>query len=204
MDVIGIDPHKGLHTAAILGADETLLDQRHVVAGEGQRDELLALAGRFTPRLWAIESASGWGALLAQQLVAAGEAVVDVPPTLSARARLLDAGSGSKTDRHDARSAAIVALRHRGLRTVGTEDYSAVLRLLADRHHDLVAARTRAVCRLHALLCLLIPGGKPRRLNEQTARTALENVRCTSLVDVERKAPRHRSARRSPSPRRPT
>jgi transposase len=187
MYVIGIDPHKGSHTAAVLDTDEKVLGERRVVAGDGQRDELLAFAERFTPRLWAIESATGWGALLAQQLVAAGEAVVDVPPTLSARARLLDAGSGSKTDRHDARSAAIVALRHRHLRAVGTEDYSAVLRLLANRHHDLVAARTRTVCRLHALLCLLIAGGRPRRLNEKTARAALENVRCTSLIDVERK-----------------
>lgn len=188
MYVIGIDPHKGSHTAAVLDADEELLGERRVVAGEGQRDELLAFAEGFTPRLWAIESATGWGALLAQQLVAAGEAVVDVPPTLSARARLLDAGSGSKTDRHDARSAAIVALRHRHLRAVGAEDYNAVLRLLADRHHDLTAARTRTVCRLHALLCLLIAGGQPRRLNEQAARTALAEIRCSSVIDVERKA----------------
>jgi len=188
MYVIGIDPHKGSHTAAVLDAGEELLGELRVVAGEGQSDELLAFAERFTPRLWAIESASGWGALLAQQLVAAGEAVVDVPPKLSARARLLDADNNDKTDRHDARSVATVALRRRGLRAVGTTDYTMVLRLLADRHHDLVAARTRTVCRLHALLCLLIAGGRSRRLNEQTARAALENVRCSSLVDVERKA----------------
>jgi transposase len=189
MYVIGIDPHKGSHTAAVLDRSEEVLGELRVVAGEGQHDQLLAFAEPFEPRLWAIESATGWGALLAQQLVAAGEAVVDVPPTLSARtARLLDAGSNDKTDRHDARSAAIVALRHRDLRTVGTEDYSAVLRLLADRHHDLVAARTRTVCRLHALLCLLIPGGRPGRLNEQAARAALAGIRCSSVVEVERKA----------------
>jgi hypothetical protein len=137
--------------------------------------------GRSSPR-------RAGGALLAQQLVAAGETVVDVPPTLSARARLLDAGSGPKTDRHDARSAAIVALRHRHLRSVGTDDYTVVLRLLADRHHDLVAARTRIVCRLHALLCLLIPGGRPGRLSEQTARAALAELGGLSLSGIERKA----------------
>jgi transposase len=40
-------------------------------------------------RTWAIEGASGLGYLLAQQLVAASELVVDVPATLSARIRLL-------------------------------------------------------------------------------------------------------------------
>jgi Transposase len=66
----------------------------------------------------AIEAAGGLGALLAQQLVAVGETVLDVAPTLSARVRLLDVGRTDKTDRHDARSAAIVALRHSRLRTV--------------------------------------------------------------------------------------
>lgn len=141
MFVIGIDPHKGSHTAAVLDGNEELLGELRVDAGHGQRDELLAFAASFAPRTWAIESASGWGALLAQQLVAAGETVLDVPPALSARARLLV--GDDKTDRHDARSAAIVALRHRQLRPVTEVGYQAVLRLLADRHHDLVAARTR-------------------------------------------------------------
>jgi len=188
MYVIGIDPHKSSHTAAVLDAGEELVGELRVTAGGGQRDELLAFAERFVPRTWAIESATGWGARLAQELVSAGEAVVDVPPTLSARARLLDAGSGSKTDRHDARSAAIVALRHRKLRQVTETDYTAVLRLLAGRHHDLVALRTQAVCRLHALLCLLIPGGRPRRLREPAARAALAELTGLGLVDIERKA----------------
>ena len=64
------------------------------------------------------ESAAGLGSLLAQQLVAAGEDVVDVPPTLSARMRVLGSTKASKNDPHDARSAAIVALRDRYLRPV--------------------------------------------------------------------------------------
>jgi hypothetical protein len=99
-----------------------------------------------------VKGASGHGALLAQPLVASGEHVVDVPAALSARARLLDAGHKDKTDVHDARSAAIVALRHRNLRAVTLEDHRQVLRLLARRHQQLVAARTRAICRLHAVL----------------------------------------------------
>jgi transposase len=65
-------------------------------------------ASRFERRRWAIESASGLGYLLAQQLVAAGEDVVDVPPTLSARVRVLDSTKASKSDPHDARSSASI------------------------------------------------------------------------------------------------
>ncbi len=131
--------------------------------------------------------AGGLGSLLAQQLVAAGESVVDVPPTLSARVRLLDSGRTDKTDAHDARSAAIVALRHARLRAVRPVDHAAVLRMLANRHHDLVASRTRTICRLHALLCLLIPGGLSRRLSAERAGRALRGLRPVELVDVERK-----------------
>ena len=117
------------------------------------------------------------GALLAQQLVAAGETVVDVPPALSARARLLDAGRKDKTDVHDARSAAIVALRHRNLRAVALEDHRQVLRLLARRHHQLVAGRTRAICRLHAVLCEMIEGGLSKNLSAKRAAAELRKLR---------------------------
>ena len=112
MVIIGIDPHKGSHTAAVLDRSETVIGELRVSAVRRQRDRPLEFAADFPPRTWAIESASGLGALLAQQLVAAGETVLDVPPTLSARVRLLDAGCTDKTDPHDARAAAIVALRH--------------------------------------------------------------------------------------------
>jgi transposase len=184
---IGIDPHKGSHTAAVLDRSETVIDELRVTADRRQRDRLLSFAAPFEPRLWAIESASGLGALLAQQLVAAGEIVVDVPPTLSARVRLLDRGRSDKSDPHDARAAAIVALRHRDLRQVHLVDHTAVLRLLADRHHDLTALRTQAICRLHALLCGLVPGGAPRRLSAARAAQILRGIRPVELVEIERK-----------------
>jgi transposase len=184
---IGIDPHKGTHTAAVLDGTETIIDELRLVADRHQRDRLLSFAARFEPRTWAIEGASGLGALLAQQLVAAGETVLDVPPTLSARVRLLDSTRTDKTDAHDARAAAIVALRHAPLRTVVPVDHTAVLRLLADRHHDLIGLRTQAVCRLHALLCGLTPGGAPRGLSAQRAGQILRGIRPVGPVAVERK-----------------
>ena len=187
MFVIGIDPHKGSHTAAVLDDRERVVGEVRVLADRHQRNQLLRFAESFAPRTWAIESAAGLGALLAQQLVAAGEAVVDVPPALSARVRLLDTGRTDKTDPHDARAAAIVALRHADLRPVVPVDHAAVLRLLADRHHDLTALRTQAICRLHALLCHLVAGGLGRLLSAEKAATALRNVRPCGPVDGARK-----------------
>jgi transposase len=135
--------------------------------------------------------------LLAQQLVGAGETVVDVPPALSARVRLLDAARKDKTDLHDARSAAIVALRNRKLRTVVLEDHRQVLRLLARRHHQLIAGRTRAICRLHALLCEMIEGGLSKNLSAKRAASELRKLRPTDAIVVERKHSRWSSSTRS-------
>ena len=187
MFTIGIDPHKSTHTAAVLDCSETVIEELRLVADRHQRDRLLRFAARFEPRTWAIEAASGLGALLAQQLVAVGETVVDVPPTLSARVRLLDSTRTDKTDAHDARAAAVVALRHDRLRVVRPVDHATVLRLLADRHHDLTALRTQAVCRLHALLCQLVPGGAKRGLSASRAAGLLRAIRPLDAVAVERK-----------------
>jgi transposase len=187
MFIIGIDPHKGSHTAAVIDGEEQIIAEFSVRADRHQRERLLGWAAEFEPRLWAVEGATGVGALLAQQLVGAGEQVVDVPPALSARVRLLDAGRKDKTDVHDARSAAIVALRHRNLGMVVLEDHRQVLRLLARRHHQLVAGRTRAVCRLHAVLCEMIEGGLSRNLSAKRATLELSRIRPTDAIGIERK-----------------
>jgi transposase len=134
-----------------------------------------------------VDNATGHGALLAQQLVASGETVVDVPAALSARARLLDSGHKDKTDAHDARSAAIVALRNRNLRAVTLEGHRQILRLLARRHHQLSAARTRAICRLHAVLAEMIEGGLSKNLSAKRASVELRKVRPHDAIGIERK-----------------
>ena len=60
-----------------------------------------------------MEGAGGLGHLLAQQLVAAGERVLDVQPKLAARVRLLAAEAVNKNDPNDARAIAVTALRSR-------------------------------------------------------------------------------------------
>ncbi len=79
--MIGVDPHKGSHTATMLDRDVRELRRIKVRAGNGHVGELLAWADGDRPRMWAVESAAGMGHLLAQQLVAAGETVLDVPAT---------------------------------------------------------------------------------------------------------------------------
>jgi transposase len=189
MFMIGIDPHKGSHTASAVDHTEAVIDTLRVIADCHQRERLLSWATRFAPRTWAIEGATGMGALLAQQLVAAGEHVVDVPPKLSSRVRLLERGRIDKTDPNDARSAAIVAWHNPSLSIVaGLDEHRVVLRLLADRDHQITAQRTRTICRLHALLCLLIEGGTRRDLTAARAEQLLASTPATTPVVVERLA----------------
>lgn len=105
------------------------------------------------------------GYLLAQQLVATGEHVVNVPATLAARTRLLGSGRTSKNDPNDALSVAVTALRTTGLNQVRPVGHSEVLRLLAKRNNDIGDHRCRLVCRMHALLLELDPGGISKEIN---------------------------------------
>jgi len=86
--MIGIDPHKGSHTALALDPDEVTLGQIRVRASSTQVENLLSWSAPWPDRIWAIEGATGLGRLLAQQLLAAGEQVLDVQPKLAARVRL--------------------------------------------------------------------------------------------------------------------
>ena len=130
-----------------------------VRTGPRQLPELLAWAAPFECRTWAIESAGGLGYLLAQQLVARGEHVVDVPATLSARVRVLGSGRSNKNDANDALAVAVAALRSPSIAAVRAEDHISVLRLLAKAQLDTTHARSRACSRLHALVRELVAGG---------------------------------------------
>lgn len=162
--IIGVDPHKGSHTAVAISAGEDELDHKKVRACRTQVDQLLAWAEPFPTRTWAIEGADGMGYLLAQQLVATGEHVLNVPATLAARTRLLGSGRTSKSDPNDALSVAVTALRSTGLKQVQPVGHSEVLRLLAKRNTDIGNQRTRLVCRMHALLLELDPGGMSKEM----------------------------------------
>ena len=131
--MIGIDPHKASHTAVAIDPAEVPLGQLQVRACAAQAERLLAWAQAWPQRTWAVEGAGGVGHLLAQQLLAPGERVLDVPPKPGARVRLLAAGAVNKNDSNDARSVAVVALRSPALRQVEPDDHAAVLKVWSNR-----------------------------------------------------------------------
>ena len=185
--IIGIDPHKASHTATAICAGLAEAGTIRVRAARSMCDQLLGWAQQWPERRWAIEGARGLGQLLAQQLVAAGEDVVDVPATLSARVRTLETGHGRKTDRIDARAVAIVAAQRPDLPRVGADDHRRVLRLLADRRDELTRERRRTLNRLHRHLRDLVPGGAPVHLSADTAAGLLAKIRPRDSVEAERK-----------------
>jgi transposase len=175
--MVGIDPHKGSHTAVAVGEGEEPLGMLRVRACPDRAQALVAWARAWPERTWAVEGARGLGGLLAQQLVAAGERVLDVQPKLAARVRLLHTGNTGKNDPNDALSVAVAALRSTARQEVVIADgHARVLKVWAKRHRDLSRARNQAVCRLHALLCELIPGGVADEITAGQAAKLLSQI----------------------------
>ena len=207
MVMIGIDPHKRTHTAVAIDTAERVLDERLVRATSKQVPELLEWVKRLDggDRIWAIESAGGLGYLLAQQLLAAGEHVVDIPATLASRVRLLGTGRSDKNDPNDARSVAIAALRAAELVPVRVEDHASVLRLVSRRHTQLGWSYNKTACRLHALVADLVPGGISKEIVVSQARSLLEEHCPLVPRGGDRTAgSRRRSRRRARAAQRPT
>jgi hypothetical protein len=158
-----------------------------------QAEKLVAWAAAWPERTWAVEGARGLGGLLAQQLVAAGERVLDVQPKLAARVRLLQTGNTGKSGPNDALSVAVAALRSTTRREVIADDHACVLKVRAKRHCDLSRARNQAACRLHALLYELIPGGVPDEIT--AGRAAGSSARSGQRVRSPRRAASSRTSR---------
>ncbi len=183
--IIGVDPHKATHTAVAICRDEREVASITCARRE-PGDQAAVVAEPLGPRTWAIESAGGLGYLLAQQLVEAGEDVIDVPATLASRIRVLATRRSNKNDPNDALSVAIAALRAPALRSVKPADHSEVLRLLAKRNKDLGNLRTKVVCRLHALLADLTPGGISKEMNASDAVRLLDRFDPATPVEQTR------------------
>jgi transposase len=124
---------------------------------------------------------------VAHRLLADAEEVVDVPPKLSARARVFATGQGRKTDATDAHSVALVGTRMAGLRPVVNDEQLAVLRILVDRRRSLGEDHTRMVSQVHQLLLELIPGGAKKDLSAAQAKALLAKVRPGDVVGKARR-----------------
>ncbi len=179
--VVGMDPHKRSATIEVMSADETILGGGRYDTDEAGFAAMVGYVSTIRPaledRVWAVEGCNGIGHHVAMRLLAVGEQVVDVPPKLSARARVFATGQGRKTDATDAHSVALVGTRMAGLRPVVNDEQLAVLRVLVDRRRSLGEDHTRKIAQLHQLLLELIPGGAKKDLSAAQAKALLAKVR---------------------------
>ena len=175
--VVGMDPHKRSVTIEVMAGDETILGGGRFATTVEDYTAVRDHVTQWPDHVWAIEGCNGIGKHIAARLLADGEQVIDVPPKLSARARVFATGQGRKTDASDAHSVALVGTRMAGLRNVVNDEQLAVLRALADRRRSLGEDHTRMVSPLHALLLLLIPGGAKNFLSAAQAKALLAGVR---------------------------
>jgi len=69
---------------------------------------------------------------------------------------------------------------------VTAENHAAVLKLWSKRHRDLGRARTQVACRLHAVLCELVPGGISKQITAAQATIFLEQIEPPEAVALAR------------------
>jgi len=153
MITIGVDAHKRVHAAvAIDGSGHELRQWRGGTSpADGRRLATWAEA-LDSDRRWGIEGSHQYGRGLAQQLVAAGETVVEVNPRLTAIMRRGGRERG-KSDRLDALAVArVVAQDGAALPVVTSTDASAVLAELAADRASALAEATRLRNQLHQVL----------------------------------------------------
>ena len=173
--VIGVDPHKGSHTAVAV-------DQGEKVAGRAQ--------GAFVSRARSTGSVRGrpsGPSVPGPSKAPAGWATC-WPSNWCRRAKLSltynpnwAPGCGCWPPATSTRTTPTTPARWpsppfgpKGLRPVAAEDHAAVLKLWSKRRRDLGSLRTQVVCRLHSVLCDLVPGGHPKK--EISARQAARRL----------------------------
>ena len=66
------------------------------------------------------------------------------------------------------------------------DDHAAVLKVWSKRYRDLARVRTQVACRLHQVLCELVPGGVPGEITAGQAARLLDSVTPAGAVDAAR------------------
>jgi transposase len=151
--VLGVDVHKGTHTAVAVDELGREIGQRTVRATEAGHRQLLrwalrAFAGAGAREVrFAVEDCRHVSVRLERDLLAAGQAVVRVPPKLMAGARS-SARTRGKSDPIDALAIARAALREPNLPVATHDSVSREVKLLVDHREDLVNTRTQMQNRL--------------------------------------------------------
>jgi transposase len=158
MRVVGIDTHKATLAACAIDDVGVVLGEATFANDPAGFAALLAWLHEVggIERI-GLEGSAGYGAGAARYLLAAGEAVVEVPPQLSHRERTRTRRAG-KSDPGDALAIARVTSREAELPPVRLADASRELQLLVEAREDLVAEPTGVRNRFHADLVVLVPG----------------------------------------------
>ncbi len=164
--MIGIDPHKASHTAVTIDGNEHVLDKIRVRSSSTQTDQLRCWANNFKDRTWAVEGAQGLGHLLAQQLVAAGEVVIDVPPVRASRVRTLSSG----------RSQRLLAKRHRDLGRSKNRECCRLHSLLLEMVPGGAGFKMSSATRAEALIETFEPADAMGRQRLEIARDLVEEI----------------------------
>ncbi|MEV4418275.1 IS110 family transposase [Catellatospora sp. NPDC049609] len=149
MLVVGIDPHKHSHTAVAVDHNGRSLAQITVGNTVPELIRLLDWGRQLgdSPR-WAVEDCRHVAGALLRALIAAGQAVVLIPPKLMAQSRASGRSPG-KSDPIDALAVARAALREPRLPEAHLDPDALTIKLLLDHRESLVAERTRTLNRLH-------------------------------------------------------
>jgi len=160
MIVIGADTHKRNHTLVALdGVTGAVRGELQIAASDqGALAALRFASGLDQERVWAIEDCRHVSARLEAALLAAGERVIRVPAGMTDQARKFSRVAG-KSDPIDARAVALVAVRDgvESFPQAFCDEDAMEIRLLCDYRDQLVAERTRMICRLRWHLVTLAP-----------------------------------------------
>jgi transposase len=165
MVTLGIDAHKRTHTVVAVDPRGRQLAVKTI--STNTKDHLAVLrwaqqlAGEGESLLWAVEDCRHLSRRLERDLLAAGQAIVRVPPKLMAHVRD-SARTYGKSDPIDALAIARAVQREPDLAVARLDGPDRDVRLLTDHRESLVNERTRAICRLRWFLHELDPSWEPK------------------------------------------
>jgi transposase len=159
MVTLGGDCHKRSHTVVAVDENGRQLGELRVEATPVGHGEAVGWGRQWPDRRWALENCRHLSRTFERDLLAAGEAVLQVSPRLMGGARRFGREQG-KSDPIDALAVARAALREANLPVARLEGRSRDVKLLVDHREDLVGERTRIQNRLLWHLHSLEPGFK--------------------------------------------
>ena len=168
--IIGVDPHKGSHTAVAIDGAEAQLGSLRVRASAAPGRQAAGVGGgRGRSGPGRSRAPAGWGICWPSSCWPPASRSSTSSPSSAPGSGCCPPGQSNKNDPNDARSVAVAALRSPVRRVVIADDHPVVLKMWSKRHRDLARLRCQAACRLHAVLCEITPGGVPRAITAAAA-----------------------------------